>query len=210
MICRNKKPYRTSRRLIWETNPPRSIAEVAGEVIPQRGLSAIQVSNLVIPYEDCLWILLHACGLEDRKCLVFSRICALRSLRLWTGPYPEVVANYLRTGRRVLLPEARGEMLRMSLVPKARETALRPIGAAESAARWAVLVPLIDDDRIDLKMMKWTCVLPATRAVAAARESRKAGISAPSQINDLLTVMRIYPSVLAYRIAVGAFETTPE
>jgi len=207
---RNKKPYRTSRRLIWEAAPPRSVAEIVNEAIPQRGLPALQVANLVIPYEDCLWILLRACGLEDRKCLVFSRICALRSLRLWTGPYPEAVAHYLRTGRKVLLPDAREEMLQVSLIPKAKEAVLRLTGAAESAARWAVLVPAIDADKIDLKMGRWAAVKPASRAVLAAREARKGGISAPSQIKDLLAAMHTHPSVLAHRMAIGLFESTEE
>ena len=206
---RNKSQYRTSRRSIWDADPPRSVAEIVNEAIPQRGLLAIQVANLVIPYEDCLWILLHACGLEDRKCRVFARICALRSLRLWTSPYPESVANFLRIGRRMMIPEARAEMLQM-MRRSDGERALKFTGGAESAARWATVLPLIDFDRIDLKMGKWAGAKPAARAVAAAKEARKAGISAPSQIMDLLAVMHAHPSVLAHHMAIGAFESTGE
>ena len=209
MYCMNRKPYRTSRLLIWKAGPPRSIAEVVEEAIPQRGLSAIQVVNLVIPYEDCLWLLLHACGLENRKCRVFARICALRSLRLWTSPYPESVANFLRIGRRMMIPEARAEMLQM-MRRSDGERVLKFTGGAESAARWATVLPLIDFDKIDLKMGKWAGAKPAARAVAAAKEARKAGISAPSQIMDLLAVMHAHPSVLARRMAIGVFESTGE
>ena len=195
MIPRKAKTYRVSRKTLWEAGPPRSIVGVASELIPRTGLSALQAANLVAPVADRLWIMLHACGLQARKCLVFARICALRTLRLWTGPYPEHVARYLRTGKRALLPEA-------------REAVLPLIGDAESAARWAIVVPLIDFDRIDLKIGRWAKVSPASRADKAAASARKAGAWGESQIMDLLTVMRTHPSVLARLMASGSFEST--
>ena len=178
---------------LWQADPPRSIAGVVNELIPRTGFPASRAADLVAPVADRLWIMLHACDLQARKCLVFARICALRALRLWTGPYPEHMARYLRTGKRVFLPEA-------------REAVLPLAGDAESAAKWAIVVPLIEFDRIDLEIGRWAKASPASRAEKAAAAARKAGVWGESQITDLLIVMRTHPSVLARLMAAGHYE----
>ena len=198
MSGRTEKPkiYRVSRRSLLLADPPRHLREESGLLIPASGLLAKKVPDMILPVEDRLWILLFACGLPERACLVFSRICALRCLRLWMAPYPEIVARYLRTGQRVLaLP--------------AREAAMPCGDDAMKSAAWATTRPLIDAERIDLELRRWTNVSPAYRAYASAASARKAGIPGESQIADLMTVLEIHPVVLAIRMRDRKFESLP-
>ena len=191
-----KTIYKVTRRSLFDADPPRHLHEEARTLIPQSGRSARQVADMILPREDRLWILLFACGLEDRKCLVFSRICALRCMTLWMIPYPEIVVRYLRTGSQVLAREAREFVLSFS-------------DDAMKSAAWAATVPLGDVDRLDLRLRKWMIVSAPYRACAAAASARKAGISGEDQIVDLLTVMNTHPSVLARRMSSGHFEKVP-
>jgi len=188
-----RKIYRVSRHsLILADSPRRLLAETL-PLIPPTGLRSGQVAGMILPSEDRLWILLHACGLEERKCLVFARICALRCLAFWMSPYPEAVVRYLRTGRRALAREA-------------REASMGASDHAMEAAAWAVTVPLTDHERLDLKLRKWTGVSASSRAFAAAKAARQAGISGEDQISDLVAVMDTHPTVLALRMSPGHFE----
>jgi hypothetical protein len=193
-----KKIYRVSRSSLLGADPPPHLRDDAPLFfnIPQAGLRASQVKDMILPHEDRLWILLFACGLEERKCLAFARICALRCMMLWMIPYPEIVVQYLRTGRKVLAREAREFVLSFS-------------DDAMKAAAWAATVPLIDSEKLDVILRRWTRVSPAYRAYAAAASARKAGISGEDQIVDLLSVMDMHPTVLALRMSSGHFETTP-
>ena len=193
-----KKIYRVSRNSLLGADPPTHLRDDAHLFfnIPQAGLQAKQVADMILPSEDRLWILLFACGLEERKCLVFSRICALRCMMLWMIPYPEIVVQYLRTGRKVLAREAREFVMAFS-------------DDAMKAAAWAVIVPLSDADRLDLVLRRWMIVSAPYRAWAAAASARKAGISGEDQISDLLAVMDTHPTVLSLRMSSGHFDRPP-
>ena len=191
-----KAIYRVSRRSLLLADPPRHLREEAESLIPVAGLLAKKVPDMILPVEDRLWILLFACGLPERTCLVFSRICALRCMELWMIPYPEIVIRYLRTGRRALAREA-------------REFAMSFSDDAMKAAAWATTVPLNDAEKLDLGLRRWTRVSPAYRAHAAAASARKAGIPGESQIEDLMTVLEIHPTVLAISMMEGRFESMP-
>jgi hypothetical protein len=188
------KIHRVSRRSLLLADPPRHLREEAGVLIPAAGLLAKRVPDMILPVEDRLWILLFACDLPERACLVFSRICALRCLRLWMTPYPEIVARYLRTGQRVLARTA-------------REAAMPCGDDAMRAAAWATTSPLIDAERIDLGLRRWTNVSFSYRAYAAAASARKAGVPGESQISDLMTILETHPTVLAIRMMDGQFES---
>ena len=190
------KIYRVSRRSLLLADPPRHLRAEAEALIPAAGLLAKKVPDMILPVEDRLWILLFACGLPERTCLVFSRICALRCMELWMIPYPEIVIRYLRTGRRALAREA-------------REFAMSFSDDAMKAAAWATTVPLNDAEKLDLGLRRWTRVSPAYRAHAAAASARKAGIPGESQIEDLMTVLEIHPTVLAISMMEGRFESMP-
>jgi hypothetical protein len=187
------KIYRVSKRSVILVCPPGYLSAEALPLIPMTGFRAAEVADMVLPSEDRLWILLHACGLEERKCLVFARICALRCLALWMSPYPDVVVRYLRTGKRTLAREA-------------REAAMGTEDHAMEAAAWASTVPLSDPERLNLKLRRWTRVSAPCRAYAAALSARRAGISGEDQISDLLAVMDTHPTVLALRMSAGHFE----
>ena len=195
------KIYRVSRRSLLLADPPRHLREEAGVLIPVAGLLAKRVPDMILPAEDRLWILLFACGLPERTCMVFTRICALRCLRLWMVPYPEIVARYLRTGQRVLaLPAREATISRVSM----------PCGDdAMKSAAWATTRPLIDAERIDLELRRWTNVSPAYRAYASAASARKAGVPGESQIADLMMVLETHPVVLAIRMRDRKFESLP-
>ena len=188
--------YRVSRKSLLLADPPRHLREESGLLIPATGLLARRVPDMILPAEDRLWILLFACGLPERTCEVFARICALRCMGLWMIPYPEIVARYLRTGDRVLAREARKFALSFS-------------DDAMQSTAWATTRPLTDADMLDLELRRWTRVSPAYRAWAAAASARKAGIPGESQIMDLMTVLEIHPTVLAIRMRDGQFESMP-
>jgi hypothetical protein len=186
--------HRTSRRAVLLADPPKHLEADLARIVPETGLRHRQVAELVLPHGDVLWILLFACSLPERSCLVFSRICALRCLRLWMTPYPEILARWLRTGRRTLALEARGSVL-------------GAVGAAERAAIWAATVPHTESERIDTRLRRWTGSTAQYRAYAAAADARKAGVPGTVQIGDLLTVLETHPTVLSLRLARGDFDT---
>jgi hypothetical protein len=193
MVNVRKTIHKVTRRSLLDADPPRHLQEDACTLIPHSGLSARQVADMILPREDRLWILIFACGLPDRLCLVFARICALRCLPFWLIPHPEVAVKYLRTGKKVLAREA-------------REFLLPILGDAEKAATWAATVPFFEGDSLDMSLQRWTRVSAPYRAWAAAASARKAGISGEDQISDLLAVMDTHPTVLSLRMASGYFE----
>ena len=191
-----KTIYKVTRRSLLDADPPRHLREEAHALIPRPGLLARQVADMILPCEDRLWILLFACGLPDRLCLAYARICALRCLTFWLIPHVAEVVSYLRTGKKALAREA-------------REALLPLLGDAEKSAAWAATVPLGDVDNLDLSLRKWVIVSAPYRAWAAAASARKAGISGEDQISDLLAVMDIHPTVLSLRISRGHFDALP-
>ena len=189
-----KTIYKVTRRSLLDADPPRHLREEAHALIPRPGLLARQVADMILPCEDRLWILLFACGLPDRLCLAYARICALRCLTFWLIPHVAEVVSYLRTGKK-------------ALARAAREALLPLLGDAEKSAAWAATVPLGDVDNLDLSLRKWVIVSAPYRAWAAAASARKAGISGEDQIADLRSVMDTHPTVLSLRIAGGYFDT---
>ena len=185
--------YRVSRRSLRQSDPPHHLREAIETLIPVTGLRVKQVADLVLPFNDRLWILLFACELPDKLCRTFARICALRCLTFWLHPHPECVVRYLRIGRKALAREARAALLPLP-------------GDAEKSATWAATAPFFEADRIDLSLRRWTMVSDQYRACAAAASARKAGISGEDQIFDLLSVMDTHPTVLSLRMASGYFE----
>jgi hypothetical protein len=196
MANARKTIHKATRRSLLDADPPRHLRDDIDTLIPHSGLSARQVADMVLPREDRLWILLFACGLPDRLCLVFARICALRCLPFWLIPHPGVVVRYLRTGKKVLAREARGFLLPI-------------LGDAERAATWAATVPFFEGDSLDMVLRRWTRVSAPYRAWAAAASARKAGISGEDQIADLLFVMDTHPTVLSLRISGRHFDALP-
>jgi hypothetical protein len=188
------KIYRVSRRSLRQADPPHHLREAIETLVPVAGLRAWQVADLVLPFDDRLWILLFASDLPGRLCRTFARICALRCLAFWLHPHPECVVGYLRTGKKALAREARAASLPLP-------------GDAEKSAAWAATAPLFEADRIDLALRRWTMVSDQYRAWAAAASARKAGIVGESQIADLLDAMGTHPTVLSLRMASGAFES---
>ena len=194
MANARKTIHKATRRSLLDADPPRHLRDDIDTLIPHSGLSARQVADMVLPREDRLWILLFACGLPDRLCLAYARICALRSLTFWLVPHPAIVVRYLRTGKKVLAREAREDVVPL-------------MGDAEKSAAWAATVPFFEGDSLNLALQRWTRVSAPYRAWAAAASARKAGISGEDQISDLLSVMSLHPTVLSLHISSGRFES---
>ena len=191
-----KQIYRATRSSLRDADPPRHLLDAIEDLIPKAGLLPGQVSRLILPSEDRLWILLFASGLPDRLVLAFARICALRCLTFWFHPHPESVVRYLRTGRKVF-------------ARRAREAVVPLMGDAEKAAAWASTVPFFEGDSLIRDLQRWTRVSVPYRAWAAATSARKAGISGEDQVADLLLVMGMHPTVLSMRISRGCFDALP-
>ena len=188
-----KQIYRATRSSLRDADPPRHLLDDIDVLVPKSGLLPGQVSRLILPGEDRLWILLFASGLPDRLCLAFARICALRCLTFWLHPHPESVVRYLRTGRKVF-------------ARRAREAVVPLMGDAEKTAAWASTVPFFEGDSLNLVLRRWMIVSAPYRAWAAAASARKAGMSGEDQIADLLSVMDMHPTVLSLRLASGHFD----
>ena len=188
-----KRTHRATRKSLRDADPPRHLIDDIDVLIPRAGLLPGQVSRLILPQEDRLWILIFACGLPDSLCLAFARICSLRCLEFWFDPQPEIVLRHLRTGRKAFARES-------------REFLLPLLGDAERSATWAATAPCFEGDSLDLALRRWTMVSAPYRAWAAAASARKAGISGEDQIADLLFVMETHPTVLSRRVSGGHFD----